>query len=226
MTPRTPQLLALGGSGFMDARARPLDDFALALTGSSRPRACLLATASGDASAYVAAFYRAFGGRAQCSHLSLFQRPPGELDGLLLEQDLLYIGGGSAANLLALWRLHGLDGAVAEAWRRGVVLVGVSAGACALFEAGVSASFGTVAPLRDGLGLIEGAFCPHWAERGPVLREMAAAGSGTGYGAGDDAALLFAGTELREAVALRPGADAHVVVGTTETALSPRVLGT
>ncbi len=225
MSDRVPQLLALGGAGFTDPGMRAIDDHALALTGAERPRVCLIPTASGDASAYVAAFYRSFGARAHCSHVSLFQREPGSLRDLVFAQDLLYIGGGNTANLLALWRLHGLDDLVTEAWERGVVLVGVSAGACALFEAGVSASFGTIAPLPDGLGLIAGGFCPHWEARRETLLAMVGAGLGSGYGAGDDAALVFEGRELREAIAPAEGAAAfRVEPGPAEVALPVRVV--
>jgi peptidase E len=205
------RLLALGGGGFTDAAARPLDDFALGLTGRDRPRVCLLATASGDASAYVAAFYRTFADRAECAHVSLFQRDGGDMRSLVLGQDLLYVGGGNTANLLALWRLHGLDAIVRDAYQAGVVIAGVSAGACALFEAGVSASFGAIAPLNDGLGLVPGGFCPHWHERRGVLLEMVSGGLSGGWGAGDDAALFFVDGGLREAVGLRSGADAFRV---------------
>lgn len=219
------QLLAMGGRGFADPGARAFDELALALTGVERPRVCLIPTACGDASPYIAAFYRAFAGRARCSHLPLFVREEPDLAALVLEQDLLYVGGGNTANLLALWRLHGLDALVAEAWRRGVVIAGVSAGACALFEAGVSASFGALAPLHDGLGLLEGGFCPHWRERGELLLAMVGGGLDGGYGASEDAALHFADGALREAVALRAGADAiRVQSGPVAVPLPMRVL--
>ncbi len=225
MSDRPPQLVALGGAGFTAPGMRAIDDHALGLTGVERPRVCLIPTASGDASAYVAAFYRAFGPRARCSHLSLFQREPGDLRELVLGQDLLYIGGGNTANLLALWRLHGLDDLVREAWQRGVVLVGVSAGACALFEAGVSASFGAIAALPDGLGLIAGGFCPHWAARRETMLAMVGDGLGCGHGAGDDAALVFEGPELREAVGVAGGAAAfRVEPGPVELPLAVRVI--
>jgi len=219
-------LLALGGAGFADPDSAVLDGFALGLSGATRPRICLLATACGDASAYIQAFYRTFRERAQCSHLSLFQREAREPRELLLEQDLLYIGGGSTANLLALWRLHRVDRAVREAYEQGVILVGVSAGACALFEAGVSLSFGTLAALHDGLGVVRGGFAPHYRERRAILLEMVQAGLSRGFGAGEDAGLLFRDGELEEAVSMRRGAEAaEVQAGPVETALEPRVLG-
>jgi dipeptidase E len=223
---RSPShLLALGGAGFTNPEAQPLDDLALELTGAPQPKACLVPTASGDASPYVAAFYRTFARRARCTHVSLFARETEDLRELVLAQDLLYIGGGNTANLLALWRLHGLDVIVREAWEQGTVLVGVSAGACALFDAGVSASFGAIAPLYDGLGLIGGGFCPHYHERRITLLEMMGEGLGRGYGAGDDAALHFVGEDLHEALALSSGAAAfRVEPGPREHALAPRLL--
>lgn len=207
---RPRQLLALGG-GFIDPDAAPLDDFALALTGTTRPRVCLIPTASGDASAYIAGFYRTFGGRAVCTHVPLFQREPSDARATLLAQDLLYIGGGNTANLLALWRLHGLDAIVADAYAAGVVLVGISAGACALFDAGVSASFGTLAPLLDGLGLISGAFAPHWSERGGLLQRMVANGTPCGWGISDAAGLHFLDGALHAAIGVGPDAEAFRV---------------
>lgn len=199
---RPRQLLALGGGGFTVPEAAALDEFALSLTGTTRPRVALVPTASGDASAYIAAFYRAFGRRADCSHVSLFTRS-GDLRAAVLGQDLLYIGGGNTANLLALWRLHGLDAIVTEAFEAGVVLVGVSAGACALFSGGVSASFGSLAPMYDGLGMCAGIFAPHWSERGALLQSSGS----PGWGATDTAALHFVDGALRAAVGV--GADAE-----------------
>lgn len=218
-------LLALGGGGFTEPAARALDDAALGLAGVAQPRLCLIPTASGDASAYVAAFYRTFAGRARCSHISLFQRDGEGLRDRVLGADVLYVGGGNTANLLALWRLHGLDALVREAWERGVVIVGVSAGACALFDAGVSASFGTLAPLTGGLGLVAGGFCPHWSERQGILLEMVAGGLPAGYGAGEEVALHFAGGALRAALATGPGGDAYAVSpGPQVRAIPQRIL--
>ena len=225
MTAAHAHVVALGGGGFTDAGAAALDAFALSLTDAAQPRVCLIPTASGDASPYVAAFYRSFGRRAQCTHLSLFQRDAVDLRELVLAQDVLYIGGGNTANLLALWRLHGLDAIVAEAVQAGVVLVGVSAGACALFEAGVSASFGALAPLHDGLGLIGGGFAPHWSQRGELLRAMVADGLAGGWGASDHAALWFTDGVLREAVGVGRDAQAYrVQPGSAPEAMPVRVL--
>ena len=140
-----------------------LDDFLVGLTGRGRPRVCLVPTASGDAPDFIARFHGAFDGRAEASHLGLFDRTVVDLRAFVLAQDVVYVGGGNTANMLAVWRVHGLDSILVEAWRAGVVLAGLSAGAICWFEAGVTDSFGpSLGPLRDGLGLLPGSMCPHY----------------------------------------------------------------
>jgi len=123
---RIPQILALGGGGFSMEAGNPLvDDFALEITGSDRPRVCFVPTASGDADHYVVRFYRRFSPVAECSHLSLFRRDKGagavegDIERHLLAQDLIYVGGGSVLSLLGTWRAHGVDAMLRRAWRRG-----------------------------------------------------------------------------------------------------------
>src|SRR5205085_7787427 len=129
---RVSHIVAFGGGGFsMEAGNPLLDDHVLSLAGSDRPRVCFLPTASGDADHYVVRFYRAFPPtRCEPSHVSLFRRDrtaPDPADHLL-EQDVIYVGGGCVRSLLGVWRAHGLDDVLRECWERGVVLCGVSAG--------------------------------------------------------------------------------------------------
>jgi len=207
----------MGGGGFsMEPDNPALDDFALNLTGAGHPRVCFVATAAGDDNGYIDSFYAAFpDDRARATHLSLFKRQRGDLRARLLENDLIYIGGGSTANLLALWRLHGFDDMIREAWTSGVILAGVSAGACCLFEACLTDSFGpALAPLNDGLGLLEGSFCPHYdgeARRRPRYRQVVGEGLVGGYAVEDGAALHFEGTALSSVVRSRPEANAFRV---------------
>src|SRR5919112_1649363 len=131
-------VIAIGGGGFSDTgEATPLEAYALRATEQPRPRVLFVGTAGGDSDSYIVKFYRAFG-RLPCvpSHLSLFRRDDRSLRESVLEQDVIYVGGGSVANLLALWKLHGLDELMAEAYRNGVVLAGVSAGALCWFTTG------------------------------------------------------------------------------------------
>jgi dipeptidase E len=217
------QIVAMGGGGFSMEPDNPLlDDFVLSLARSKPARLCFLPTASGDSAAYLVRFYRTFSGRALASDLTLFdpqavpRRPKtsAEVAQHLAEQDVIYVGGGNTANALALWRLHGVDQALAAAWRAGAVLCGVSAGMICWFEASCTDSFGGVAALRDGLGLLPGSACPHYdgeAERRPTYQRLIREGLPAGYAADDGAALHFAGTKLVGVVSSRPNAAAYRV---------------
>lgn len=218
----------MGGGGFLRDDASPLDDFFLSLSPAPRPRVCFLPTPSGDSDRVVAAFFEAFS-RRECepSCLRLFGMPDHPAEHLA-SQDAVYVSGGNTANALALWRLHGVDRALRAAWERGAVLGGVSAGANCWFESSVTDSFGPqLAPLRDGLGLLAGSFCPHYDGeelRRPVFTKLVREGFPPGYAADDCVALHFVGTELREVVSSREGARAYRVGPDGETPLEPRVL--
>lgn len=222
------QVLAMGGGGFMMEDASPLDDFLLSLSSASRPRVCFIPTPAGDADRAIAAFFEAFAGReCEPSCVRLFGTPerPSEH---VATQDVIYVSGGNTANALALWRLHGVDRALHDAWKRGAVLGGVSAGANCWFECSITDSFGPgLAPLHDGLALLPGSFCPHYDGeelRRPVFTGLVEEGFPAGYAADDGVALHFVGTELREIVASQPGARAYRVEPGGETSLEPRVL--
>ncbi len=195
-----------------------LDRFVLSLARSQTPRVCFVPTASGDAEGQVVRFYRVFTALdCRPTHLQLFDRAVADLESFVLAQDVIYVGGGNTANLLAVWRTHGLDRVLRRAWEQGVVLCGVSAGMNCWFEASVTDSFGggRLAPLRDGLGLLPGSACPHYdgeKQRRPSLLRWVGTGElPDGWAADDDAALVFAGRELMEVVASRPGARGYRV---------------
>ncbi|MFN2627781.1 MAG: Type 1 glutamine amidotransferase-like domain-containing protein [Gaiellaceae bacterium] len=221
-------IVALGGGGFMFEDVSPLDDFVLSLARAPRPRICFLGTASGDSPSWLDAFFDAFGRRdCEPSHLRLFGAPT-DPSRQLRRQDVIYVGGGNTANMLAVWRVHGVDRALREAWGRGSVLAGVSAGANSWFEASVTDSFGPrLGPLRDGLALLPGSFCPHYdteARRRPVFRELARNGFPPGYAADDCAALWFEGTKLRRVVASRACARVYKVDADEEVPIEAELL--
>ena len=218
----------MGGGGFMMEPESPLDEFMLSLSPAPRPRVCLLPTAAGDSDRVIAAFFEAFARRdCEPSCLRLFGTPerPAEQ---LATQDVVYVSGGNTANALALWRLHGVDVALRAVWERGAVLGGVSAGANCWFECCVTDSFGPgLDPLRDGLALLPGSFCPHYdgeERRRPVYRSLVDGGFSAGYAADDNAALHFVGSELHEVVATVTGAAAYRVEQGVETSLAARLL--
>ncbi|MEV4421271.1 peptidase E [Patulibacter sp. NPDC049589] len=240
MTDRPPRIVALGGGGFSMEPKNPLmDDYVLELSGAERPRICFLPTASGDADHYVVRFYRRFGaGRSEPSHVSLFRRDTsagsveGNLESHLLSQDVIYVGGGSLKSLLGAWRAHGLDRTLRRAWKKGVVLCGLSAGSLCWFQDSVTAFHGPSERVK-GLGLLPYSNCVHYdgePERRAAYREMVGGGLRAGYGVEDGAALSFVGTELSEVVTSRPDATAYdVAVGAHgqvhERRLQARYLG-
>ena len=223
------QIIAMGGGGFsMDPDNPLLDDHLLAATGVAQPRVCFLPTASGDADGYIQRFHDAFAVRAEPSWLCLFDRQVKDIEAFLCAQHAIYVGGGNTANMLAVWRVHGVDRALRAAYQRGVVLGGVSAGAVCWFEAAVSDSFGPLSPLADGLGLLPGTCAPHYdgdPERRPAFARMLADGLPPGYGVDDGAALHFVDDALHEVVTAYPQARAYRVELAGETALPARYLG-
>jgi peptidase E len=222
------QIVGFGGYVESDAHTRLLIGYALALTGVELPRVLFVPTAAADADAAVVRFYERCAGLGRLSHLRFHPWPPLELRQLVLSQDAICISGGNTANALAIWRTHGFDRLLAEAWERGIVLFGASAGMICWFEAGVTDSFGpTLAGMRDGLGFLAGSACPHFdAEpaRRPRYRELVEAGFPAGLAADDGVGLHFRGSELAAVVSCRPGAAAYRIVPGAERELEATLL--
>jgi peptidase E len=230
-------ILAIGGGGFLPterygATPGPLIEHALALTGKDAPKVCALYTATGDDAPRIANWYAAWAGRPErVSHVAVMPMP--NVDDVrrhLLDQDAVYVGGGSVAGLMVLWRLHGLDEVFREAWEAGVVLFGVSAGSLCWHVGGTTDSFGPeLRPWTDGLGLIPGSNCPHYdseERRRPLYQRLVAAGELLpGYAADDGVGLHYVGTELHEAVTDREGASAWWVDRDGESRVEARLLG-
>jgi peptidase E len=215
MAGQSRRILAMGGTSLAPTSTDgPLHQHLLDLTGLERPRICFIGTASGENFEYRSSFYSFFARRAEATHLDLFGRQVEDIDAFLLEQDVIYVGGGNTANMLAIWRLHGVDRALRAAWEAGVILAGSSAGANCWFESSVTDSFGLgLAALRDGLRFLEGSFCPHYDSeslRRPRYEELVGAGTlPDGYAADDGVGLLFEGTRLAEVFASLPGQHAY-----------------
>jgi peptidase E len=194
------------------------------------PGRCVLwvGTASAEDPGRTLEWYERLRGRASVSHLRFFPWPPRNLRELVLGHDLILVGGGNTANMLAIWRVHGFDQVLREAWESGIVLAGWSAGMICWFEAGVTDSFGPqLEGMRDGVGLLPGSACPHYDGeelRGPKYTELVRDGFPAGYAADDAAALHFVGQELREVLAGREGARAYRVGPGGEEPLPARLL--
>jgi dipeptidase E len=212
------QIFAMGGGGFTMEPANPLlDDFVLGLVTQREPRILFLPTASGDATAQINAFRARFAERACVpEHVSLFHlRDTGRrLEQIVAEQHIVYVGGGSMRNMLAIFRAHELDRVLVSAWEAGTVLAGLSAGAMCWFHGGVTRSSGAPEAIA-GLGLLDGSMTVHAdgePERLPVWLGAVREGSLPGGWAVDDGVgLLFRGRTLARVVSSRPGAGAQRV---------------
>ena len=227
----------MGGGGFTAEPDNPaLDDFILSLPGCREPRILFLPTASGDPNAQIGAFDQTFRDRpCRARHLSLFrlEQEPADLRTLILSQNIVYVGGGSMRNLLAIGREHDLDEILREAWESGVVLAGLSAGAMCWFEHGITRSTGRPAPVR-GLGFLPGSLSVHYdgdQTRRPVYLDAVSGGAmPAGYGADDGVGLLYDDRELVRIVSSRPQARAHRVTAhdgvATEEVIEPELLAT
>jgi peptidase E len=232
-----PTILATSGGIREGRRTRlafsALTDYAVDLSGTTgrAPRVCLLATAMGDDRATLhylteAAQERGFA----VSHLSLFPMPNvDDVTERLLAQDVVWVFGGSVAGLLAMWRLHGVDAAMHEAWQAGVVLTGVSAGSICWHVGGTTDSFGPdLRAVTDGLGFVPFSNGVHYdseEQRRPLFQSLVRNGTlPAGYATDDGAGVLYRGTEFVEAVAENGDAGAYFVESGEETALDVRRL--
>jgi dipeptidase E len=228
------QLIVLGGGGFSMERNRAIDRHFLAQTARAHPRVLFIGTASGDSESYRARFYAAMAKLdVRATHLSLFKPPPGDLATFVLAHDAIFVGGGNTRSLLALWREWKLPAILRRAYRRGIVMGGVSAGMICWFDWGVTDSIpGLLTPLRC-LGWLPGSACPHYdaeRERRPTFRRLVGNGAvPPGFAADDGVALHFVDDALHDVVSARPRARAWWVDRRNgrarETPIAPRRIG-
>lgn len=229
------QIIAMGGGGFSMEPDNPLlDRYVLEHAGSDCPNVCFLPTASGDADGYLLGFYRAFSQfRCRPTHLSLFSVPTADLLSFVLEQDVIYVGGGNTRSMIALWKEWELDSILRTAWEQGVVMAGLSAGSICWFEEGLSDYFPGELNRVGALGLLPGSHTPHYdgePMRQPRYRELIADGRMLeGIAADDGVALHYLGTDLHAVVSSRPEGAAYLVRNVdgdvTEERIEPARLG-
>ncbi len=205
-------IVAFGGDAFYTETTNRLSaDFLFSLTGKAMPKILFVPTASGDTEDYIAKFHERYTPDiCQPSVLRLFLRTVKDLTALALEQDIIYVGGGNTANMLAIWRHHGFDKAITAARDAGVVLCGTSAGSICWFEDSVTDSYTPdLTPLHDGMGFAKGSNCPHYnsePNRQPQYHRFIAEGMPAGYACDDGAFVHFVDGEFKEALSSRPGA--------------------
>ncbi|WP_409306003.1 Type 1 glutamine amidotransferase-like domain-containing protein [Peribacillus sp. SCS-155] len=228
------QIIALGGGGFsMEPQNPLLDSYILNQSKKPQPKICFIPTASGDSDNYISRFYQFFEQQnCQPSHLSLYKPPTRDLEGYILEKDIIYVGGGNTKNLLALWKEWELDIMLRRAWEQGIILTGVSAGSICWFEEGVTDSYGDGLEPIKCLGFLKGSNCPHYdgeIDRRPTYHNLIASKKIKGGVAADDGVSVhYIEQEISNIVSSRPGAKAYKVDFDTlgiETELEIEFLG-
>ena len=230
-----PTILATSG-GYRRAQRTSFEfnsliHHAVELSGATgRPRLTHLPTAMGDQrwlgddmaeAARVAGF--------DFTNLYLFPMPNlDDIEGHLLEQDVVWVNGGSVANLLAVWRVHELEGVFRRVWEAGVVLGGVSAGSICWYAGGTTDSFGPeLRAVTNGLGLLPYGNGVHYdseERRRPLVHRLVADGTlPTTHCTDDGVGLVYRGTELVEAVTETDGKGAFIVSRDGDTAVEERI---
>lgn len=211
------QIIALGGGGFStESDNSLLDEYILKQTGKRKPKVCFVGTASADSEAYILKFYTAFL-KLSCipTHLSLYRPPTKDLETFILDQDVVYVGGGNTKCLLGLWKEWKLDDYLRAAWENGTVLTGISAGSICWFEEGLSDFLPGELNRLKCLGFLKGSNCPHYdgeENRRPAYRKLILNGEiSEGIAAEDGVALHYIGTKLEKIVSSRPDAKAYFV---------------
>ena len=233
------QIIALGGGGFSkDADNLELERYILEQSGKTDPKVCFIPTASGDSDNYIRKFYDSFW-RLPCRprHLSLFRLPTEDIQGFVMSQDVIYVGGGNTRNLLSLWQDRELDSILGTALGQGIVLAGSSAGSICWFQQGVTDSNTPIGSSRltsiDCLGFLKGSNCPHYdseTNRRPEYHRLITEGEIVdGWAADDSVGLHFVDGELEATVSARADSCAYRVArnaeGIHEERIEPRFLG-
>ena len=216
MSQKVRHIIPIGGGGFYrDQENLALEKYVIQQTGAAQPRVAFIATASAEPDNYLVSFYTAFL-KLGCkpSHLSFFKRTP-DLRAYLLDQDVIYVGGGNTKSMLAVWREWDMPQVLREAWESGIVLAGVSAGAICWFEQGLTDSWADRLRPLDCLGFLPGSCCPHYdgeAERRPSLHRLLAAGEiAPGIAIEDWTGVHFTGTTIQRVVSAKAGSRAYTL---------------
>lgn len=214
----TGHILPTGaGKAVMEKPEDPLHRFTLELTGKERPKVLFLGTASGDEAGYIVSFYETYNSRrCEPSHLRLFHIGERDIHDFIVSHDVITVGGGNTANMLDVWKRQGVDKALRDAYEAGAVMTGGSAGGLCWFEGGTTDSYGPdLQPLAEGLGFLEGSFCPHYDaedQRQPLFHKAILDGVlPAGYAADNKVALRFENEKLVGAVSSQDGGKAYKV---------------
>lgn len=216
MSDQTRQIIAIGGGGFYrDSENLGLERYILRQSGVAEPRVAFVPTASGEPDHYVSSFYSAFL-KLNCrpAVLTFFKRTP-DLRSFLLNQEVIYVGGGNTKSMIAVWQEWGVPELLREAWESGIILTGVSAGAICWFEQGLTDSFSDGLCPLECLGFLPGSCCPHYdgePQRRPSYHRLLASGEiSAGVAIEDWTGIHYKGTQMHQVITSKPGARAYNV---------------
>ena len=173
---KSRNVIAIGGGGF---GANPgqgiIEEYILKQTKKKNPKICFIPTATGDNEAYKVNYYSTFTNLDCCpTHLDFFKRTP-DLNDLILNQDAIFVGGGNTKSMLAVWKEWGLDKILKKAYKDGIVMSGVSAGAICWFQSGITDSWASNLKIMPCLNFVKGTCCPHFdeePERRPAVKKL------------------------------------------------------
>jgi peptidase E len=218
----TKKHIIAGSGGFIykdwQLRVGPMIKYAFDVAGKDRPKFCFLTTARGDDKVQIANYYNACSfENVEASHLELFPMPNhDDIEQFILSQDVIWVGGGSVANLLAVWRVHGLDKILRKAWESGIVLTGQSAGSICWNVGGATDSFGmNMQPVTNGLAFLPYTSGVHYdseEQRRPLIQSLIANGTlPDGYATDDGVNIHFINDKFHKAISDRADVFAYHV---------------
>jgi dipeptidase E len=210
------QIIAMGGGGFTMEPGNPLlDEYVLSRSPKKKPHICFLPTASGDNSVYIQDFYAYFSPRVcHPSHLALSEPHTADFESCILEQDIIYVGGGDTSRMLTLWKNSGLDIILKKAWEQGILLAGVSAGAACWFQGALTDSVPGKLSGEKCLGFLNGSFSAHYNNPGrrPTFHRLIRTRElPDGLGVDNFAAIHFVDQQINLVTSSRPGVSAYTV---------------
>ena len=170
------QIIAIGGGGFgREIKDLKIEKYIVDQSKAKTPKICFIPTATGDDQAYIDTFYKAFNSLGcKTSHINFFKRTI-NLKEHILDQDIIYVGGGNTKSMLAVWKEWGLDKILFEAYKNKIIMSGVSAGAICWFKKGITDSWKDNQATLDCLNFVDGVCCPHYdeePERIPYVKEI------------------------------------------------------
>lgn len=218
------QIIAIGGGTFHPYKSQPIiEKYIIELSGKPNPKICFLPQASAEDKNYILSFYDlCLQLGAQPSKLSLFGRVKPTWVDHLLSQDIIFVGGGNTKSMLALWRAWSVDNVLKQAYEKGVILAGVSAGAICWFEQGITDSVWPMGILAC-MGILKGSCCPHYdsePERKPMFTQSVHAGKALpGIALSDYTAAHYIDGVLTHALSWKPEQKVYALSKNEEKAL-------